>query len=78
MLLQAKDVVNVIDGTKLGKVVDLEIDQTTGKITSLIIANNTRFLNFFTGNNPVNLRWDQIVKIGGEVIIVNSSTISKS
>ena len=75
--LQSKDVVNVVDGTKLGKVVDLEIDATNGKIIHLIIASNTRLLNFFTGNTPVNLRWDQIVKIGGEVIIVNSSSSSK-
>lgn len=75
--LQSKDVVNVVDGSKLGKVVDLEIDATNGKILHLIIGNNTRLLNFFTGSTNVNLRWDQIVKIGGEVIIVNSSSFSK-
>lgn len=75
--LQSKDVVNVIDGTKLGKVTDLEIDDLSGKITALIVSSNSRFLNFFTGNNPVSVKWDQIVKIGGEVIIVNSSSFSK-
>lgn len=75
--LQAKDVVNVVDGSKLGKVTDLEIDSASGKIISLIVSNNSRFINFFTGNNQITLKWDQIVKIGGEVIIVNSSSFSK-
>ncbi len=75
--LQSKDVVNVLDGTKLGKVTDLEIDDLSGKITSVIVNGNSKFLNFFTGSNQVSIKWDQIVKIGGEVIIVNSSTFSK-
>ena len=75
--LQSKDVVNVVDGSKLGKVTDLEIDSASGKILSVIVNNNSRFINFFTGNNQITIKWDQIVKIGGEVIIVNSSSFSK-
>lgn len=75
--LQSKDVVNVVDGSKLGKVTDLEIDSASGKIVSVIVNNNSRFINFFTGNNQITIKWDQIVKIGGEVIIVNSSSFSK-
>ena len=75
--LQSKDVVNVVDGSKLGKVTDLEIDSASGRITSVIVNNNSRFMNFFTGNNQITIKWDQIVKIGGEVIIVNSSSFSK-
>jgi YlmC/YmxH family sporulation protein len=75
--LQSKDVVNVVDGTKLGKVTDLEIDAASGKIMTVLVSNNTRFINFFSGNNKISIKWDQIVKIGGEVIIVNSSSFSK-
>lgn len=75
--LQSKDVVNVVDGTKLGKVTDLEIDALSGKILSVIVSNNSRLLSFFNNNNQVNIQWNQIVKIGGEVIIVNSSSYSK-
>ena len=35
--LQAKDVVNVSDGRKLGQIYDLEIDLRLGKVKSLII-----------------------------------------
>lgn len=75
--LQSKDVVNVVDGTKLGKVTDLEIDPVTGKILSVIVTNGSRIFSFFNSNNQVNIQWGQIVKIGGEVIIVNSSSFGK-
>jgi len=76
--LQSKDVVNVVDGTKLGRVTDLEIDAVTGKILSVIVSNNSRLLSFFNSNNQVSIQWSQIVKIGGEVIIVNSSSFGKA
>ena len=73
--LQSKD---VVDGTKLGRVTDLEIDAVTGKILSVIVSNNSRLLSFFNSNNQVSIQWSQIVKIGGEVIIVNSSSFGKA
>ena len=68
--LQAKDVVNVVDGSKLGRISNLEIDPVNGKILSITVQNNLRFVNLFTGNNNIVIPWNQIVKIGGELIIV--------
>lgn len=67
--LQSVDVINVIDGNKLGKITDIDIDFDTGKITNLTISKYKNLLGF--GNNKINITWDKIVKIGGEVIIVN-------
>jgi len=75
--LQSKDVINVVDGTKMGRINNMEIDITTGKIISIIVQTNTRLMNFFTGNNNIVIPWNQIVKIGGEVIIVNYSNFLK-
>lgn len=69
--LQSKDVVNVVDGSKLGRVSNLEIDPLSGKILSITVQTNLRLANFFSGNNNVVIPWNQIVKIGGEVVIVN-------
>lgn len=69
--LQSKDVVNVVDGSKLGKISNLEIDPLNGKILSITVQTNLRLANFFSGNNNVIIPWNQIVKIGGEVVIVN-------
>ena len=47
--LQAKDVVNVSDGRKLGQIYDLEIDLRLGKVKSLIIPGESRLFGLFTG-----------------------------
>lgn len=51
--LQSKDVINVVDGTKMGRIANMEIDITTGKIAAIIVQSNTRLVNFFTGGNNI-------------------------
>lgn len=75
--LQSKDVVNVVDGSKLGKVIDMEIESSTGKILSITVQPNTRLMSFFSQSNQVVIPWNQIIKIGGEVVIVNYTTFLK-
>lgn len=75
--LQSKDVVNVVDGSKLGKIADMEIEASTGKILSIIVQPYTRMMSFFSSSNSVIIPWNQIIKIGGEVVIVNYNTFIK-
>jgi len=75
--LQSKDVVNVVDGSKLGKITDMEIEASSGKIISIIVQPYSRMINFFSSGNQVIIPWNQIIKIGGEVVIVNYNTFVK-
>ncbi len=68
--LQSFDVVNVIDGNKLGRIIDLEINYESGKILSFTVSPNT-FSSFFMKNKNVVIPWESVVKVGTEVIIVN-------
>jgi len=67
--LQSKDVVNVVDGSKLGKITDIEIDFETGEILEITISKSKYFLGL--GESKINISGNKIEKIGGEVIIVN-------
>lgn len=67
--LQSKDVVNVVNGNKLGKITDIEIDFETGKILEFTVSKYKNFV--FFGSDQMKITWDKIVKLGGEVIIVN-------
>lgn len=67
--LQTRDVVNVNNGNKLGRITDIEIDFDTGKILEITITKYKNILGL--GENKIKLSWDKIEKIGGEVIIVN-------
>ena len=66
--LQLKDIVNVKDGRRLGRIIDAEID-SKGQIINIIIEPKKIFKSF-SSNNEANITFNQIVKIGEDVILV--------
>ena len=68
--LQNKDVVNIIDGKKIGNIIDISIDNT-GKTTGLIVEKYKFLVSMFTNSREIEIRWNQIEKIGEDVILVN-------
>ena len=69
--LQTKDVINVVDGRKLGSIGDLEIDLETGMVRALVIPPEGKFFGLFSRGDEVIIAWDQIVKIGTDVVLVD-------
>ena len=69
--LQTKDVINIVDGRKLGSIGDLEIDLETGFVRALIIPPEGKFFGLFSKGDEVVIAWDQIVKIGSDVVLVD-------
>lgn len=67
---QSKDVINIVDGKKLGQVSDLELDLRQGRIESIVVPNAGRFFGFFGGGTDVVIPWRNIVKIGMDVVLV--------
>ncbi|MEO3947464.1 YlmC/YmxH family sporulation protein [Gorillibacterium sp. CAU 1737] len=67
---QSKDVINIVDGKKLGQVSDLELDLRQGRIEAIVVPSHSRFFGFFGGNADVIIPWRNIVKIGADVILV--------
>ena len=68
--LQHKDVVNVIDGSKIGNIIDIKID-SKGNMEGLIVEKNKFLVSMFTTKNEIEIKWGQIEKIGEDVILVN-------
>ncbi|NSL51265.1 YlmC/YmxH family sporulation protein [Calidifontibacillus erzurumensis] len=67
---QIKDVVNVADGKRLGNITDLDINVNTGKINAIIIQTGSKMKGFFGKNDEIVIPWNNIVKIGTDVILV--------
>ncbi|EJQ48599.1 YlmC/YmxH family sporulation protein [Bacillus cereus BAG6X1-2] len=65
-----KDVVNVSDGKRLGNIGDIDIDIDTGKIRAVIISKQARMLGLFGKEVELVIPWEQIMKIGEDVILV--------
>lgn len=67
---QSKDVVNIVDGKKLGQISDLELDLRQGRIESIVVPAGGRLFGFWGGGTDVVIPWRNIVKIGMDVVLV--------
>ncbi|MEX2104948.1 MAG: YlmC/YmxH family sporulation protein [Bacilli bacterium] len=67
---QTKDVVNVIDGRKLGQVSDLELDLKSGRIDAIVVPGPGKFFGLMGGGQELIIPWKHIVKIGLDVVLV--------
>ena len=59
-----KEVVNIVDGKRLGFVQDVTADLESGVITSIIVPGNSKLLNLLAGNNDMVMPWQDIKCIG--------------
>ncbi len=66
--LQEKDVVDISDGKKIGNIIDVSID-SNGNMNGILVE-KYRFLVSLFSSNIVEIKWNQIEKIGKDVILV--------
>lgn len=67
--LQNKTVVNLIDGKNIGNIIDLSVDDN-GKTTGLVVEKHKFIISYFTNRKEIVIKWEQIEKIGEDVILV--------
>ena len=68
--LQNKTVINVLDGKNIGNIIDLEIN-SDGKAVGLVVEKYKFLISSFSNKKELIIKWDQIKKIGEDVILVN-------
>lgn len=68
--LQHKDVINVIDGSKIGNIIDIKINNN-GNMEGLVVEKSKFLISMFSTKNEIEIKWSQIEKIGEDVILVN-------
>jgi YlmC/YmxH family sporulation protein len=68
--LRNRDVINILDGRKLGNIMDIDLDLENGRVLSLIMPGQSRRFNFLSRKEEVNVPWNKIVRIGRDVILV--------
>ena len=67
---QTKDVINIVDGKKLGQISDIELDLRSGRIEAVVVPGGGRFFGLFGGGDDIVIPWRSIVKIGADVVLV--------
>ncbi|MGI6093622.1 MAG: YlmC/YmxH family sporulation protein [Veillonellaceae bacterium] len=75
--LKLKEVINVMDGKRLGTITDIEIDIESGKLTAIVVPGTGKFLGLFGRNEDIVIPWEKISKIGFDVILVEAAAIAE-
>lgn len=68
--MQVKEIVSVVDGRKLGKIVDVNVDSINGKINFFVCEQRRLFKRLFGSNSEVKFTFEDIDKIGEDVILI--------
>ena len=68
--LREREIVNVTDGKKLGRMSDIAFD-AKGKVIGIIVPGEKKFLKNITGSDNIFIPWGCILKIGDDVILVD-------
>lgn len=67
--LQNKDIISVNDGKKIGNIIDVNIE-INGQMSSLVVEKSKFFNSFLNNKSEFEIAWNQIQKIGEDVILV--------
>ncbi|MEA4921115.1 MAG: YlmC/YmxH family sporulation protein [Clostridiaceae bacterium] len=65
-----KEVINLVDGARLGYVNDVEIDMKTGEVIAVIIPGRLRFFGLLGREDDYIVPWSSIEKIGEDIILI--------
>jgi len=68
--LRDKEIINICDGVRLGYVVDIDVDVTSGRVISIVASGECRSL--FGKSEEVVIPWECVERIGDETILVRA------
>ena len=69
--LRTKDVVNTLNGKRLGKVMDIEFDERMGQVEALVVPGEFKVGSMLRGEKcGIVIPWQRICRIGENVILV--------
>ncbi|MFZ5965837.1 MAG: YlmC/YmxH family sporulation protein [Bacillota bacterium] len=68
--LRQKEIINIVDGRRIGFVSDIEVNLEKGRVDALIVPGPGKFLGFFGKDHDYYITWSEIKKIGIDVILV--------
>lgn len=67
--LAARRVINMADGKELGHACDM-VFTAMGRVMGLVVPGRKSFFKSFTNNENIFIPWNNIIKIGSDVILV--------
>lgn len=69
--LRVREVINILDGRRLGTIKDIDINLEEGRISAIILpGQGSRLMGFWGREDEIVIPWERIVRIGVDVILV--------
>jgi YlmC/YmxH family sporulation protein len=68
--LAQRDIINLIDGSKLGNVKDVHIDLVTGQVLALVLSGERKYYGLLDAGRDTVIPWENIKKIGVDTVLV--------
>lgn len=68
--LRNREVINIVDGKRLGNIIDIDLDLDNGRVVSFILPGQLRGFSIFAKREEIVVPWEKIVRIGRDVILV--------
>ena len=66
--LQTKDIIDITTGRRIGIIIDVVVD-TSGRIKNLILQEKR--IKKFSLKEELEITWNEIVKIGDDIILID-------
>lgn len=72
--LRDREIINIIDGRRLGPIKDIILDLEKGKILAIVLPGITggRILGIFGKGDDLVIPWERIIRIGVDVVLVEA------
>ncbi|MCC8015034.1 MAG: YlmC/YmxH family sporulation protein [Eubacterium sp.] len=70
--IRKKEVINIFDGTRLGFVSDVILDETNGRIKKLIVPAPAKLLGLYSGGKEYKIGWDDIKVVGDDFLVIDA------
>ena len=68
--LKSKEVINIVNGESLGRIIDVDVDLSEGNIEGIVVPGEEKLFNLFSTGNDNYIPWSDIYKIGEDVILI--------
>jgi YlmC/YmxH family sporulation protein len=70
--LGGKEVINLTDGCRLGRICDLELDLRTGTVLAALVPGRLRLFGLLGREEEWRIPWKDIQRVGEDVIFVTA------
>lgn len=72
--LREKEVVNVCDGERLGNICDIDFEERTGRICTLVIPGPCKIFGIIGRDSEYLIPYECVKRIGSDVVLVEIET----